>query len=346
MHILKKITSARMFPSLLVLALILLFNLIVQPGFLSLEFRDGRFVGGLMLILNRSIPVMLLAVGMTLVIATGGVDLSVGSVVAVAAAVAISLIRGGDLAPTAYTAMPLIFVVLITMLVGIVLGIWNGLLISKLNMPPVVATLVLMVAARGLTQIITQERSLTTGHTPFGEIASGITLGIPNQLWIGLGIFLLVWFFTRRTALGLFIESVGANKSAATHAGIRSNTVLIAVYAVSALCASIVGILSASSVLVIEPMNTGQDMELSAIVAVVLGGTRMSGGKFNLGGSCIGAIILQALHQTMTFYGVPVQFSLVIQAIVIVIIIIIQSQTTRNFITSLVKGKRKEAAAS
>lgn len=335
-----------MFPPLLALFLILLFNLIVQPGFLSLELRDGRFVGGLMLILNRSIPVMILAVGMTLVISTRGVDLSVGSVVAVSAAVAISLIRGGDLAPTAYTSMPLVFVVLITMLVGIALGVWNGLLVSKLNMPPVVATLVLMVAARGLTQIITQERSLTTGHTPFREIANGITLAIPNQFWIGVGIFLLVWFFTRRTALGLFIESVGANKSASTYAGIRSDTVIITVYAISALCASIVGILSASSVLVVEPMTTGLDMELSAIVAVVLGGTRMTGGKFNLGGSCIGAIILQALHQTMTFYGVPVQFSLVVQAIVIVIIIIIQSPTTRNFITSLFKGKKKEVPAS
>jgi len=335
-----------MFPPLLVLALILLFNLIIQPGFLSLRFEDGRFLGGLLLILNRSIPVMLLAVGMTLVIATGGVDLSVGSVVAISAAIAIALIRGGDVAPTAYTAMPLVVVVVITMLVGVLLGLWNGLLVAKLGMPPVVATLVLMVAARGLTQIITGERTLTTGHRPFSEIATGIFLGIPHQVWIGLGIFLLVWLFTRRTALGLFIESVGANKSAATHVGIRSNTVLIAVYAVSALCASIAGILSASTNLNIEPMNVGQFFELDAIVAVVLGGTRMTGGKFNLGGSCIGAIILQALRQTMTVFDrVPVHATLAVQAMVIVIIIIIQSPTTRNFVTSLFKNKGREASA-
>ena len=331
-----------MFPSLLVLALILLFNLIVQPDFLSIEIRDGRLFGGLITILNRSVPVMLLAIGMTLVISTGGVDLSVGSVVAVSAAVALTLIRGDDVAPTAYTSMPIVWVVLISMSVGLFLGLWNGVLITKTGMPPVVATLVLMVAGRGLTQVITNERFVTVGYEPFRVISGGHTLGLPNQPWIALGIFLLVWFFTRRTALGLFIETVGANKSAATHAGIRSNVIIVVVYAISGLCASIVGILAASSVLVADPTNTGLNMELSAIVAVVLGGTSMKGGKFNLGGSCVGAIILMALTQTMFFYGVPVEFSLAIQAIAIVIVVIIQSASAQKFVSSFFKSKKRE----
>ncbi|MCL2035064.1 MAG: ABC transporter permease [Oscillospiraceae bacterium] len=341
MAVIRKITLSSLFPPLLALFLILLFNALVQPGFLNVEIRDGRLVGGLITILNRSVPVMLLSIGMTLVIATGGTDLSVGSVLAVASAVAISLIRGGDVNPTANTAMPLVFVILITMMVGIACGLWNGFLVAKIGMPPVVATLILMVAGRGLTQNITQERSLTTGHLPFGEIANGFTLGAPNQIWIAAGVLLLFWYFTRRTAFGLFIESVGANKSAATHAGIRSTYILFIIYALSGLCASIAGILSASNVLVIEPMNTGQNMELDAILAVVLGGTSMSGGKFNLGGSCIGAIILMALTQTMFFYGVPVEFSLSIKAVVIVIVVIIQSSTTQKFIASHFKKLRK-----
>ena len=342
MKILKQVTASSMFSPLLALFLILLFNFIVQPGFLSIELRDGNLYGGLITVLNRSVPVMLLAIGMTLVIATGGVDLSVGSVLAIGSAVSISLIRGSDVNPTADTAMPLVMVVILTMLVGVAFGLWNGVLVAKIGMPPVVATLILMVAGRGLTQNITRERSLTTGHLPFSEIANGYTLGLPNQCWIALGVFLVFWFFTRRTAFGLFVETAGANKSAANHAGIKATSVLMTVYALSALCASITGILSASNVRVIEPMNTGQNMELDAIVAVVLGGTSMSGGKFNLGGSCVGAIILMALTQTMYFYGVPVEFALSIKAIVIVIVIIVQSSTTQKFISSHFKRIKRE----
>ena len=334
MKILRQITSSSMFPPLLVLALILLFNLIIQPDFLSIEFRDGRFFGGLVNTLNRSVPVMILAIGMTLVIATGGADLSVGSVLAVCSAVALVLIRGGDASPAADASMAIPLVVIIALMVGAACGTWNGFLVGKIGMPPVVATLILMVAGRGLTQNITRERSVTTGYMPFSEIANGFTLGIPNQIWIAAGVFLLFWFLARKTALGLYIESVGGNKSAATHAGIKSTRTIIIIYALSGFCAAIAGILSASNVRVIEPMNTGQFMELQAIVAVVLGGTSMRGGKFNLGGSVVGAIILMALTQTMFFFGVPVDFTLAIQAIIIVLIIVVQSPVTHRFIAS------------
>jgi simple sugar transport system permease protein len=340
--IIRKLTSSSMFSPLLILFLILLFNLIIQPGFLSVEIRDGRLVGNLVSILNRSVPTMLLAIGMTLVIATGGTDLSVGSVLAVCSAVTISLIRGSDVNPTANTAMPLLLVIPIARLVGVACGLWNGFLVARIGMPPVVATLIFMVAGRGLTQNITRERSLTTGYLPFGELANGATLGIPNQIWIALMVFLIFWMLTRRTAFGLFVESVGANRSAATFAGIKSTAILLIIYGLSGLCASIAGILSASNVRVIEPMNTGQNMELDAIIAVVLGGTSMRGGKFNLGGSCIGAIILMALTQTMFFYGVAVDFTLAIKAIVIFIVVIIQSPISQKFVATHFKFLRKE----
>jgi len=341
MKILKKIASSNMFPPLLALALILLFNVVIQPGFLSIEIRDGRFYGGLVNVLNRSVPVMLLATGMTLVIATGGTDLSVGSVLAVGSAVSISLIRGSDTSPTADTAMALWLVVIITMIIGAICGLWNGFLVAKIGMPPVIATLILMVAGRGLTQNITLERSVTTGHLPFGEISNGFLFGLPNQIWIALVIFLLFWYFTRRTAFGLFIESVGANRPAANLSGVKADSLIIIIYTLSGICAGVAGILNASNVRVIEPMRTGMNMELDAILAVVLGGTSMSGGKFNLGGSCIGAIILMALTQTMYFYGVPVEFSLSIKAVVIVLVVIIQSSTTRKFLASHIKFSRK-----
>ena len=346
MRIIKKISASEMFSPLLILILILTFALILQPGFLSVGFRDGRFTGNLIDILNRSVPVMILAMGMTLVIATGGADLSVGAIVVITSAASIALIRGDTIDPTNSTAMHLFWVVLLTIGVGIICGLWNGFLVAKIGMQPVVATLILMVAGRGIAQNITRERSLTTGYLRFGEIANGFTLGIPNACWIALCVFLLFWFFTRKTAFGLFIESVGINKSAANHAGIRATLILIIIYALSGFCGSITGIIGASNVLVVEPMNTGQNMELDAIVSVVLGGTSMRGGKFNLGGSCIGAIILMALTKTMYSFGVPVEFALFVKAIVVVIVVLIQSPVTQKFISSRIKTKKGEVAVN
>jgi len=340
MSVIKRITSSAMFTPLLVLALIVLFNIIVQPGIFSVSINDaGNLTGGLMQILLRSVPVMLLAMGMTLVIATGGVDLSVGSVLAIGSAVSLSLIRGDTVSPTADTAMALWLVVMITLIVGVVCGLWNGFLVAKIGIPPIVATLIFMVAGRGLTQVITNERSVTTGHLPFGEIANGFTFGIQNPIWIAFLIFVLFWVFTRKTAFGLFIESTGINKSAAKYSGIKSTKILLVIYALSGLCASIAGILSASNIMAIQPARAGEDMELDAILAVVLGGTNMKGGKFNLGGTVVGAIILDLLPRTMTFLGVGVQYTMFIKALVIIVIVLIQSPTTNRFITSLFKSK-------
>jgi simple sugar transport system permease protein len=272
---------------------------------------------------------------MTLSIATGGVDLSVGSVLAVTSAVAIVLIRGDDVSPTAATSMAIPLVIFIAIGVGILCGIWNGTLIAKIGMPPIVATLILMVAGRGLTQNITGERSVTSGYEPFADISRGAILAIPNQVWVAVAIFVLFWLITRKTAFGLYVESVGANKSAATYAGIKSSRIIIIIYALSGFCAAIAGILFASELMVVAPMNVGMDRELHAIVAVVLGGTSMRGGKFNLGGTVIGALIFSLLNQTLLFYGVPPEFFLAVQAAIIVIIVIIQSPIFHSGLTKL-----------
>jgi len=338
-----------MFTPLLVLSLLIIFNLITQPGIFSFAINEaGNLSGGLMLILLRSVPVMLLAMGMTLVIATGGVDLSVGSVLAIGSAVSLTLIRGDTVSPTADTAMALSLVVLITLIVGLICGLWNGFLVAKVGIPPIVATLIFMVAGRGLTQIITNERSVTTGHLPFGEIANGFTFGVQNPIWIALIVFLLFWFFTRKTAFGLFIESTGINRSAARLSGIKSTKILLIIYALSGLCAAIAGVLSASNILAIQPARAGEDMELDAILAVVLGGTNMKGGKFNLGGTVVGAIILDLLPRTMTFIGVGIQYTMFIKALVIILIVLIQSPTTRKAVIDLFRAimpERREVAS-
>jgi len=342
MKVLRGMTSSPMFPPLLALFLLLLFNLLIQPDFLTVEFRDGRLFGSLINTLNRSVPVMILALGMTLAIATGGVDLSVGSVLAISASVTLVLIRGDDLAPTAETSMAIPLVIVIALIVGIICGIWNGTLIARIGMPPIVATLILMVAGRGLTQNITGERNVTSGYEPFAEIARGSFLAIPNQVWIAAGVFILFWLITRKTAFGMYVESVGANRSAATYTGIKSTRIIIIIYALSGFCAALAGILFASDLLVVAPMNAGMYRELDAIVAVVLGGTSMRGGKFNLGGTVVGALTFSLLYQTLLFYGVPPEFFLAVQAIIIVAIVIIQSPETHRFLTMHLRLNKKQ----
>lgn len=346
MNILKNMTKSKMFSPLLALFLILLVNFILQPSFFVITMRDGHFYGQLIDILNRAVPVMILAMGMTLVIATGGTDLSVGAIMVITGALAIALIRGTQTDPTATTLTPLPLVIIIPLLVGILCGIWNGFLVAKIGMQAVVATLILMVAGRGIAQNITHERSLTTTYAPFAVIGQGYFLGLPITCFIALGLFLLFWFFTRRTAFGLFVESVGINKSAANYAGIRATLILIVIYTMSGLCASISGVINASNIMVIEPMNAGLNYELDAILAVVLGGTSMTGGKFNLGGSCIGAIILMALTKSMFSFGVAPELALVVKATVVVIIVLVQSPITQKFISSHLKSGKREVASA
>lgn len=299
MNALRRFTSSTIFSSLLALALILLFNLILKPDFFIVTIQDGHLYGQLIDILNRSVPVMILAIGMTLVIATAGADLSVGGVMALSGALAVALIRGGSRVLNADTAMPLALVILITLLVAGACGLWNGFLVAKLGMQPVVATLILMVAGRGIAQLITGSRNLTTGYAPYAALGQGWFLGLPVACFVALGVFLLVWFFARHTAFGLFVESVGVNKPAATHAGVRATAIVILVYVVSGVCAGVSGIIYSSNIMCADPNNAGLNYELDAILAVVLGGTSMRGGKFYLGGSVVGALILMSLTKSI-----------------------------------------------
>lgn len=341
MNKLKSITSSKMFSPIFALFLILLFNFILQPNFFTITIQDGHFYGQLIDILNRSVPIMILAMGMTLVVATGGTDLSVGAIIVITGALAISLIRGTGTDPSADTLTPLALVIIIPILVGVICGIWNGFLVAKIGMQAVVATLILMVAGRGIAQNITLERSLTTTYAPFAVIGQGYFLGLPNACFIALGVFIFFWYLTRKTAFGLFVEAVGINKSGANYAGIQPTTILIIIYALSGFCAGIAGVITASNIMVIEPMNAGQNSELDAILAVVLGGTSMTGGKFNLGGSCIGAIILMSLTKSMYSFGIAPEVALVVKSLVVIILVLVQSPVTQNFMSSNFKRNKK-----
>jgi simple sugar transport system permease protein len=320
-----KVVSSKLFSSLAALFVILLFNVFLNPGFLSVTIVNGHLFGQLIDILNRAVPVMILAVGMTLVIATGGTDLSCGALLALAGATSISLIRGGSTVLNADTAMPFALVIAITLGVTTLCGLWNGFLVAKLGIQPIVATLIFMTAGRGIAQLITGARNLTTGYAPFSVIGQGWLLLLPVPIFIAAGVCLVVWYFTRRTAFGLFVEAVGVNASAARYSGINSSLVIMTVYAISGFCAGVAGLIYASGIMCADANNAGLNYELDAILATVLGGTSMTGGRFYLAGSVIGSLIIMALTKSIYAFDVAPESALVVKALVVVIVVLIQS---------------------
>ena len=315
------------------LALLLLIDLIMIPGFFRLEIKDGHLYGSVIDIVNRAAPLMLVALGMTLVIATRGIDISVGAVVAISGAVAAGLI-GGDMvvingAPEYVSKMPMVFALLIAMGAALLCGVWNGLLVSTLGLQPIIATLILMVAGRGLAQLLTDGQIITVYYKPFFFLGSGYLFGLPFALFIVLAVGGLLLLLMRKTALGLFIQAVGINPVASRLAGIKTSALIFFVYMFCSACAGLAGLMISANIKSADANNAGLLMELDAILAVTLGGTSLAGGKFSLVGSIIGALIIQTLTYTIYSIGVPPEVNMVVKSIVVFIVCLSQSPQFR-----------------
>lgn len=307
-------------PQLIALTAILLANWIVFPGFFSLSFAEGRLTGSLIDVLNRGAPVMLLALGMAPVIATRGIDLSVGAVMAIAGAVAAVSVEAG---------YPWWLALLFALGAGVIAGLWNGVLVAVLEIQPIVATLVLMVAGRGVAQLITEGRIVTFTDPSLAAIGSGSLLGIPVPILIALAVAAALILLTQRTALGLFIASVGINPRASRLSGIDTRGLLIALYALSGLMAALAGVIVAADIRGADANNAGLWLELDAILAVVLGGASLFGGRLSFAMAVLGALTLQALKTGILLAGFPPEFNLVAMAAVIVVLLIVQAPAVR-----------------
>lgn len=337
----RNITESRIFFPIVALLLILLFDFIFIPGFFTIENRDGNLYGSLIDILRNGSTVSLLAIGMTLVIATGGVDLSVGAVMAISASVAGILMNPSALRnevffvtdPT-YTFQPLWVVIGVALLVAIICGLWNGLLVAYMRIQPMVATLVLMIAGRGIAQLITNGLRVQITYRPFAYIGQGWII-LPFSLYIVAFVLIITWLLTRKTAIGMFIESVGINFRSSYFSGIKEKNVRLMVYTFCGLCAGIAGLVTCSNVKTSDANQIGLVMELDAILAVVIGGTSMAGGRFSLLASVVGALVMQAVTQSMYAIGVPAFALQAIKAVVVIIVILLFSEQVRGFIRGL-----------
>jgi galactofuranose transport system permease protein len=315
------------------LLLLLAVNTVFNPGFLHIEWRDGHLYGSLIDILNRAAPLVLVALGMTLVIATRGIDISVGAVVAIAAALAAWMIGGAlvvrDGVSVYESRFPMPLAILGALGVALLCGLWNGLLVARIGMQPIIATLILMVAGRGIAQLITGGQIITIYYAPFFFLGSGSLWGLPFSLFIVALVFGGLHLAMTRTALGLFIQAVGINPVAARGAGIQARQLVVGAYAFCGFCAGVAGLLISSNVKSADGNNAGQLLELDAILAVTLGGTALTGGRFSLVGSVVGALIIQTLTYAIYSLGVPPEINLVVKAVVVFAVMLLQSPEFR-----------------
>lgn len=319
--------------------LVLAFNLAFSPGFFSIGVQEGRLFGSLVDIVNRAVPVMLLSAGMTLVIATRGVDLSVGATMAIAGAVAACVIARPDYSPITSLNLPptMPYAVLAGIVAGGICGVWNALLVGTLKIQPIVATLLLMVAGRGVAQLLTNGQIVIFTDPNLARLGSGATFTIPNPIWIVAIFGTILVLIVRRTALGLFVASVGANEEAAKFAGVPTRKVIGFAYVVCAIAAAIAGILSAADIKAADANTSGLYLELDAILAVAIGGTSLSGGRFNLAGSFLGALLMQAVATTIFTRGVSPELTFVVKSLVVIAVCLLQSPELRT------KVRRAEA---
>lgn len=314
----------------IVLVVVLAFNAFLTPNFFQIEVRDGRLYGSLVDVFNRSAPVAILAMGMTLVIATGGVDLSVGAIIAIAGSTAAGLISRPTGTPFAGGSPIPNLAVPAALAAGLGAGLFNGFLIAVLEFQPIVATLLLMVAGRGIAQLLANGQIVTFVEPGFASLGRGAFLGLPNPIWMFVATLIVCSVLTRWTAFGLFLEATGNNERAAKYIGINAKGIKCAVYAISGICASIAGLILTADIQAADANNAGLYLELDAILAVSVGGTALSGGRFSLVGSMIGALLMQTVTTTILTRGVSPETTLVLKAAIVVLVCLLQSSVIRE----------------
>lgn len=339
----KKLTSMRLFLPIVCLIAVLLINVITTPGFFKVSMNNGVLYGYIVDVINRASELVILAVGMTLVTAaSGGQDISVGAVMAVSGAVCCQILSGGQVSVNAL-ASPMIVAMLVALLASMACGAFNGLLVSKLNIQPMIATLILFTAGRGIAQLV------TNGQITYIRVDSYKVLGgyigkcpIPTPIFAALIVVLIVYIVLKKTALGLYIESVGINGTASRLVGLNSTMIKFLTYVICGLMAGIAGLVASSRIYSADANNIGLNLEMDAILAVALGGNVLGGGKFSLMGSVIGAYTIQALTTTLYAMNVSADQLPVYKAIVVVIIVVLQSPV---FQKAMANRKAKQVTA-
>lgn len=325
----QRIVRHQMFLPLLCLVLVLLMNLIKTPDFFSISMRNGALYGRVIDIINRASELVILAVGMTIVVASsGGTDISVGAVAAVSGAVAVYALGTGQ----SY-AVPYVVGFFLAMLTGTVCGMWNGFLVAKMRIQPMVATLILFTAGRGIAQLINDGQIQYVRVESFKWLGSMIPgVPVPTAPLMAAVVVTITALVLKYTALGMQIQSVGINRSASSLVGLKSSRIIFLAYAFCGLCAGIAAMIISSRVYSSDPNNAGLNIELDAILAVALGGNSLAGGRFSLAGSVVGAVTIQALTTSLLAMKVTPDQLPIYKAVVVIVIVALQSPEFKRYL--------------
>lgn len=334
----KDLLRKQLFLPIFALCLMLVINVIVTPTFFNITIQNHVLYGYPIDIINRASELIILAVGMTLVVAASkGTDISVGAVSALSAAVCVRLLGSSY---DSY-AVPLVIAVLACLAAGALCGAFNGFLVAKLKIQPMVATLILFTAGRGIAQLISAREingKMVPGQILYVRVEDFKQFGgflphsiIPTPVFIALAFVVVTWFVLNRTAMGLYIKTVGINQKAGRLVGLNSTLIIFGCYMFCGLCSGLAGFITSSRIYSSDANNIGLNMELDAILAVALGGNSLGGGKFSIAGSVIGAITIQALTTGLYAMGVTADQLPVYKALVVIVIVAIQSDEFKRW---------------
>jgi ribose/xylose/arabinose/galactoside ABC-type transport system permease subunit len=300
----------------LALLILVVYNVIATTNFVTVDT--------LQLLFSQLPPVIIVSLGMAMVIGTGGVDLSVGTTMAIASAVlaktVISPAQGGFGAPIAIA-------IVMAVLAGLIVGVFNGVVVAVARVQPIVATLGVLVAGRGIALVITGGALVELFVPFFAQVRLGKFLGIPYVMIVAALLAVIVSFLVRRTAFGYRLLAIGGNRRASVLAGLPVKRTLITVYALSGALAAVAGVIATARLRASDPSYIGLLYELSAITAVVVGGTALNGGRVRVLGTVTGAILIQLLETTLVSHNAPDSVARMVEAVIIIAAVYIQRPT-------------------
>jgi len=355
----KRITSSPLFFALACLVLVMLLNVFITGNIFKVEMVNGTLNGPLITILNRSSELVILALGMTVVVsASSGVDISVGSVMALSSAVGVFFLApdpsfwgANRYVIEHYSLLRYLLCLVVAVIVGALCGTWNGFLVARLKVQPMVATLILYIGARGAAKAVSNGQYLTVNNPDF-KIAGGVIADsagsalfpLPTPILIAIGMVIITALVLRFTASGMNIQSVGVNNKASRIMGLNPTRIILVAFIFCGVCAAVAGIIASSRLGRVDFQNEGKMLELDGILAVALGGNSLAGGKFSLPGSIIGAVTIQTLTTVLYSINVSANQLALYKAIVVVLIVVLQSPELRPMLGRLFGALRRRPA--
>lgn len=340
----------QMFIPVLALLILALFNLIADPGFLKITLGTNSLgnpvlSGFLITVLDNGSELAILAIGMTLVTAaSGGQDISVGAAVAISGSVLLRVLCGGNARPESLQA-PIIVAFLVSCVVAALFGAFNGVLVAYFKIQPMIATLILYTAGRSIAAWINNNELPVVNDVTlsyFGGFIPGIP--IPTPFFIAVICVIIITLVLKFTNLRLYTQSVGINQSSSRLNGLNPEIIKVISFVILGLCVAVVGLIKVSRVSTINYSVIAKDIEMDAILAVALGGNALSGGKFNMASSIVGAYVIQFLTQTLYKFKVQSDALPAYKAVVVIVLVVISAPTVRDWLSNVTKKFKKGVA--